>query len=90
MRIDELTENLARKELYLQQREKKWVDIENLLVPIYTDHPDLKELMVDLKVHTQGPLRIENAITTNERLKKKLQRKEKELKRLRKILMNPI
>ena len=47
-------------------------------------------MMADLKIHTQGTTRIENVITANERMKNKLRRKNKEIRHLRNILLNPI
>lgn len=67
-RIEDLKESLGRKELFLQQREKRWVDVQNLIMPLYQANPQLKTEMDDLKLHTQGEISIENVVSQNQKL----------------------
>jgi hypothetical protein len=44
-RLEELKENLSRKELYLQTKEKKWNDIEINLKPYADTMPEIFDLL---------------------------------------------
>jgi hypothetical protein len=49
-RIDELKDNLSRKELFLQQKEKKWNDIEITLLPYAETMPDVYEILSEARM----------------------------------------
>lgn len=88
-RIDELKDNLSRKELFLQQKEKKWNDIEISLLPYAETMPDVYEILSEARMQVQGLKTISNVITDNERLKLKIFRLENDLKRIKGVLLNP-
>ncbi len=71
-RILELTDNINRKECYLQTKEKKWVEVENYLMTRYDSNDELFFQMRDLKLCVEGNNTITNVITENETLKASL------------------
>lgn len=49
-RIQELNDNLNRREMYMQTKEKKWADVENYLLTLYDNNEELFYRMQDLKL----------------------------------------
>ncbi|MFN9905515.1 MAG: hypothetical protein ACK56F_05235 [bacterium] len=49
-RIQELNDNLNRREAYMQTKEKKWADVENYLLTLYDNNEELFYKMQDLKL----------------------------------------
>jgi hypothetical protein len=47
-----LLQNLDRKEMYMQNKEKKWLEVEAHLMPYYLTERDLEEKMQELKMET--------------------------------------
>ena len=46
----------------MQQKEKKWCEVENTLLPFYNEHPMLREMMSDLKMVTDREINIQNVV----------------------------
>lgn len=88
-RIMELTENMDRREQYMQTKEKKWGEVENYLQTLYDDNEELFYKMQDLKLTIEGDVKITNIITENEKVKKRNKVTKKKLKSLRKRLLDP-
>jgi hypothetical protein len=65
-RIVELTDNLNRRECYMQTKEKKWVEVENYLMTRYDGNDELFYQMRDLKLCVEGDNFITNVVTENE------------------------
>ena len=88
-RVQELEENLSRRETYMQAKEKKWAEVENHLLPLYESNEALFHKMQDLKLTTLTPLKINNVVAHNQRLKHQLFATKKKLATLRKRLTDP-
>ena len=88
-RINELQENISRREMYMQTKEKKWSEVENYLQTLYEDNEELFYKMQDLKLTVESEVKICNVITENERLKQKNRVLKQKLTKIRKRLLNP-
>jgi hypothetical protein len=49
----------------MQTKEKKWLEVEALLIPIYEDFPCLMDAMHDLKMETVEMFRISSVVAMN-------------------------
>ena len=70
-RIQELNDNLNRREAYMQTKEKKWADVENYLLTLYDNNEELFYKMQDLKLTIDYNVTLTNVISENSRLTKK-------------------
>ena len=73
----------------MQQKEKKWLEIEALLIPMYDKYPILMGKMHELKMETVSMSRISSVVGMNERLHKRVIREQNKLEKLRARLINP-
>ena len=62
-RIAELVENMNRRENYMQNKEKKWAEVENYLLALYDNNEELFYKMQELKLTVDNEIRITNVIS---------------------------
>ena len=86
--IEELTENLERKENFMQSKEKKWIEIEEIMEEYAEDDEELRDKFRDLKINTRPNQIISNVVFENEKMKRECKYLQNEMQRLRKILLN--
>ena len=51
--VAELTENLERRETFMQGKEKKWIEIEEIMEEYAEEDEELREKFRDLKINTR-------------------------------------
>lgn len=73
----------------MQTKEKKWMEIEALLIPLYDKYPVLMEKVQELKIEISPTARISSVVGMNERLHKRVKREQHKLEKLRARLLNP-
>ena len=88
--IDELNEKLEKKEHYMQQKEKKWMEIEEIMIEYAQDDDELQEKFRELKVNIRQNQQISNVVYENEVIKNECTKLQNEIKRLKRLLMNPM
>lgn len=66
--IKELQERIDRKEYFLQAREKKWTDVENILAELAIDDDELKDRLAALRVYVCPSTKLSNVVSKNEEL----------------------
>ena len=88
--IDDLNERLEKKEHYMQQKEKKWMEIEEIMIEYAQDDDELQEKFRELKVNIRQNQQISNVVYENEVIKAECTKLQNEIKRLKKLLMNPM
>ena len=62
-RIAELVENMNRRENYMQNKEKKWAEVENYLLTLYDNNEELFYKMQELKLTVDNEIKITNVIS---------------------------
>ena len=80
--------NLEKKELYMQQKEKKWIEIEMIIEQYARDDIELRQRLRDFKVIILPDTRISNVVSKNETLERECNLLKEEVERLRAILLN--
>ena len=87
--IAELAENLERKENFMQSKEKKWIEIEEIMEEYAEDDEELRDKFRELKINTRPNQIISNVVFENEKMKRECKYLQNEMQRLRKILLSP-
>jgi hypothetical protein len=85
-KIKELRELLERKETMFQAKEKKWADVEKILVTYARKDMELRQKLTDIKYICDDPSskrQITTVLNENEVLKRKVENAEKELELMR-------
>lgn len=85
--MQELREKLERKEYFMQNKEKKWLEIEKILEEYVEEDDELREKLYDLRVNIHATKKITNVVEENEKLKYELDEAHEEIARLRKRLL---
>lgn len=81
-KIQELRELLERKETMFQAKEKKWAEVERILVTYARKDLDLRQKLTDIKYICDDPSskrRITTIVNENENLQKQLLEKQDEI-----------
>lgn len=73
----------------MQTKEKKWIEIEHIMEEYAEDDEELREKFRELKVNIRPGQKISNVVYENEKLKYECKNLQNEIKRMRKILLNP-
>lgn len=87
--VMEMTEKLDRKEFFMQNKERKWLEIEKILEDYVQEDDELRDRLLELRVNvtaTSGK-KISNVVQENDKLKQKLDAAHGEIGRLRKQLL---
>ena len=73
----------------MQSKERKWHDIEVIMEEYIEDDDELRDKFRELRINVRASQRISNVVTENERLEHQCRKFQKEIKRLRSLLLNP-
>ena len=87
--IAELKEALEKKETHMQTKEKKWLEIEEIMEEYAADDEELREKFREIRVSIRPEQKITNVVHTNEQLQKECKHLQLKIKHLRTILLSP-
>ena len=73
----------------MQNKEKKWIEIEQIMEEYAEDDEELRDKFKELKVNIRPGQKISNIVHENEKLKYECKNLHNEIKRMRKILLSP-
>jgi uncharacterized coiled-coil DUF342 family protein len=85
--MTELREKLERKEYFMQNKEKKWNEVEKILEEYVEEDDELREKLYELRVNVYSNKKISNVVEENEKLKYELDEAHEEIGRLRKQVL---
>ena len=74
----------------MQQKEKKWVQIEDIMEEYAQEDEELRDKFRELKVNIRPNQIISNTVYENETLRRECKFLKTEIERLRKMLLNPL
>ena len=85
----EMTDKLDRKEFFMQNKERKWLEIEKILEEYVEEDDELRDKLLQLRVSVtaSSSKKISNVVQENDGLKQKLDSAHQEIGRLRKQLL---
>ena len=88
--IADFKDKLDRKEFFMQNKERKWLEIEKILEEYVHEDDELRDKLLELRVNVSAAStkKISNVVQENEKLKVKLDNAYEEIGRLRKKLLN--
>ncbi len=88
--IAEFKDKLDRKEFFMQNKERKWLEIEKILEEYVQEDDELRDKLLELRVNVTAAntKKISNVVQENEKLKVKLDHAHVEIGKLRKKLLN--
>ena len=74
----------------MQNKERKWLEIEKILEEYVQEDDELKEKLIELRVNVSaaGAKKISNVVQENDKLKVQLDNAHEEIEKLRKKLLN--
>ena len=67
--LNELKDKLERKEYFMQNKERKWLEVEKILEEYVEDDDELREKLYELRVNVYSNKKISNVVEENEKLK---------------------
>ncbi len=82
-----MKDKLERKEFFMQNKEKKWLEVEKILEEYAEEDEELREKLYELRVNVFTNKKISNVVEENEKLKIELDSALEEIGRLRKKLL---
>jgi hypothetical protein len=82
-----LKDKLERKEFFMQNKERKWLEVEKILEEYVEEDDELREKLYELRVNVHSNKKISNVVVENEKLKYQLDEAHAEIGRLRKQLL---
>jgi uncharacterized coiled-coil DUF342 family protein len=85
--INDLKDKLERKEFFMQNKERKWIEVEKILEEYVEEDEELREKLYELRINVESNKKISNVVEENEKLKEELELLHEEIKRLRKQLL---
>ena len=87
--VAEMKDKLDRKEFFMQNKERKWLEIEKILEEYCEEDDELRDKLLDLRVNlnSNNTKKISNVVEENEKLKYELDNAHEEIGRLRKQLL---
>ena len=68
--MKELKEKLERKEYFMQNKEKKWMEVEKILEEYIEEDDELREKLQELRINVESNKKITNVVEENEKLKR--------------------
>lgn len=88
--IAEFKDKLDRKEFFMQNKERKWLEIEKILEEYVHEDDELRDKLLELRVNVTAAntKKISNVVQENDRLKVQLDNAHEEISRLRNRLLN--
>ena len=84
-----IREALERKEFFMQAKEKKWLEVENVMAPYVDSDQLLKDKFTELKLTLTPDYPLRSVVGQNETLKKELKKAYSEIDRLRLLIRDP-
>ena len=87
--IAEMKDKLDRKEFFMQNKERKWIEIERILEEYVHDDDELRDRLLELRVNVSAAStkKISNVVHENDQLKVELDNAHEEIARMRKQLL---
>lgn len=82
--MNDLKDKLERKEFFMQNKEKKWLEVEKILEEYVEEDDELREKLYELRVNVHSNKKISNVVVENEKLKYELDEAHEVIGRLRK------
>ena len=84
-----MKDKLDRKEFFMQNKERKWLEIEKILEIYVEEDSELRDQLLELKVNvsTANTKKISNVVQENDKLKVELDNAHEEIARMRKQLL---
>ena len=79
-----MKDKLERKEYFMQVKERKWIEVEQILEEYAHEDDELRDKLFELRVNVFSNKKISNVVQENEKLKTQLERAHYEIARLRK------
>lgn len=88
--IAEFKDKLDRKEFFMQNKERKWLEIEKVLEEYVHEDDELRDKLLELRLNVaaSGTKKISNVVQENDKLKVQLDNAHEEISKLRKRLLN--
>jgi len=88
--IAEFKDKLDRKEFFMQNKERKWLEIEKVLEEYVHEDDELRDKLLELRLNVaaSGTKKISNVVQENDKLKVQLDNAHEEIAKLRKRLLN--
>lgn len=74
----------------MQQKERKWVQIEDIMEEYAQEDEELRDKFRELKLNIRPNQIISNTVYENETLRRECKYLKTEIERLRKMLLNPL
>lgn len=84
--LAEMKDKLDRKEFFMQNKERKWLEIERILEEYVHEDDELRDKLLELRVNVSAAStkKISNVVQENDKLKVKLDNALEEINRMRK------
>ena len=84
--VAEMKDKLDRKEFFMQNKERKWLEIEKILEEYVEEDDELRDRLLELRVNVtaSNTKKISNVVQENDKLKQQLDSAHEEIGRLRK------
>lgn len=86
--INDLKDKLERKEYFMQNKEKKWFEVEKILEEYIEEDEELREKLYELRINVESNKKITNVVEENEKLKNEISEAHQEIGLLRRQLLN--
>lgn len=84
-----MQEKLDRKEFFMQQKEKKWLQVEQVLKYYIEEDDELADRFKEMKLIITGDTKLTSVVGQNEKLQKELSKAYRKLDQLRNKLCDP-
>lgn len=83
--LAEMKDKLDRKEFFMQNKERKWLEIERILEEYVHEDDELRDKLLELRVNVSAAStkKISNVVQENDKLKVKLDNALEEINRMR-------
>lgn len=87
--LGEMKDKLDRKEFFMQNKERKWLEIEKILEEYVEEDDELRDKLLELRLNVtaSSAKKITNVVSENDKLKVQLDNAHEEIGRLRKQLL---
>ena len=84
--VAEMKDKLDRKEFFMQNKERKWLEIERILEEYVREDDELRDRLLELRVNVSASStkKISNVVQENDKLKVQLDNAHDEIQRMRK------
>lgn len=84
-----MKDKLDRKEFFMQNKERKWLEIERILEEYVHEDDELRDKLLELRVNVSAAStkKISNVVQENDKLKVQLDNAHEEINRMRKQLL---